>query len=334
LRRSKPPSTLSHRALALGHRFADHPRVHRLLYALRNRRGFTDLYQHDRMLADEARIDAYRDAFARHVKADDVVVDLGTGTGVLAFLAARSGARVVHAIEHGVVVELAEAVARDNGIENVEFHRMHSTTFELDEKADVIIHEQIGDALFDEGVIANIGDLRDRVLKPGGLILPGRLELFVEPVQLLDGLNAPFAWQQQIEGIDFRALANAPDAESHGYRYRVFRPFPFQQFLCETEPVLEIDLLTVDPADTARLISYERPVTVPGRIDGLCVYFRASFDDEISFSSSPEERPTNWGTPLWRVEPRDVAPGDSVRLDLEARDLASPRSWRWQVSVG
>src|ERR1044072_1226466 len=71
----------------------------RLIYQMRNRRLFADLYQHDRMLADRARVDAYWEALSKHVREGDVVLDLGSGTGVLSFFAAKQGARV-HGIEH------------------------------------------------------------------------------------------------------------------------------------------------------------------------------------------------------------------------------------------
>ena len=68
------------------------PRVRRLVYSVRNRRLFADLAQHDRMLADSVRIEAYYDALSAHIRPGDVVVDLGTGSGVLGFFAARLGA--------------------------------------------------------------------------------------------------------------------------------------------------------------------------------------------------------------------------------------------------
>jgi len=308
------------------------PWARRVAYAFRNRRNFDDLYQHDRMLADQVRIDTYRAAFAKHVKPGDVVVDLGTGTGVLAFLAARAGARVVHAVEHGPMLDLACAVARDNGITNVVFHRCHSTRFALPEPADVIIHEQIGDAAFDERAVENLVDLRGRILKPGGLILPNRIALFVEPVQLIDGFDAPFAWQQQIDGINFRKLAAHGSAQLHSYRYRAFRPFPFDHFLCQPEFVAEVDLTSVGQSNLPREISYERAVVKAGRFDGFCVYITANFDDELSFTSSPESRPTNWANALLRVEPRPVEIGERISLRLAARDLADPETWRWNAT--
>jgi protein arginine N-methyltransferase 1 len=311
-------------------RIGGNPWARRLTYAIRNRRVFDDLYQHDRMLADRVRLDAYRAAFAKYIKPGDVVVDLGTGTGVLAFLAARAGARVVHAIDHGPIIELAREVARDNGITNVVFHRCHSTSFELPKRADVIIHEQIGDSAYDERVIENIADLRKRVLKPGGRILPDKLAMFVEPVELKDGFDASFAWQQRIDGISFRALRARSATQPHSYWYRAFRPFPFGRFLGEPAPLVDIDLSKAVRGDLPRRLSSERTVVSPaGRFDGFCVYFNARFNGEVSFSSSPAGRPTNWGNALLRVEPREVGPGESIRLHLKAKDLADPESWHW-----
>ncbi len=95
-----------------------------------------------------------------------------TGSGVLACLAARR-ARKVYAIEHSTLIDRATLLAQSNGITNVEFLRVHSRDFAPPEKVDVLLHEQIGMNLVDEDMIANLGDLRRRVLTPGGLILRG-----------------------------------------------------------------------------------------------------------------------------------------------------------------
>lgn len=302
----------------------------RLIYQVRNRRLFADLYQHDRMLADRARVEAYWEGISKHVGAGDTVLDLGSGTGVLSFFAAKQGA-TVHGIEHSPLVAAAEAIAADNQISNVEFHRVHSTRFELPQPADTIIHEQIGDALFDERVIDNISDLRDRLLRPGGRILPNLLDLYIEPVQLRDDLRTPFAWQQDLHGIDFRALEDFAE-KSSAYLYKSLRPFPFGHFLCAPEPAVSIDLETATPADLPNRISYRRPVTTAGFLDGFCVYFDARFDAETGFSSSPELAATNWANPLLRVPVRPVTVGEEILLELEAEDLATPSSWSWNAA--
>jgi protein arginine N-methyltransferase 1 len=304
----------------------------RLAYAWGNRRLFSDFFQHDRMLADEVRVGTYKAGIAKHIKPGEVVVDLGTGTGVLGFMAANRGAKV-HAVEHGKIIEAAEAVAADNRIENVTFHRAHSARVELPEKADAIIHEQIGEAAYDERVVENIADLRDRLLKPGGRIYPGRLDLYIEPVQLREDLRAPFVWQQKVDGIDFRRLRDFA-TPTHQYLFKATRPFPFGHFLCEPAPVVSIDLATATAADLPRRLTFERPVTTPGMLDGYCVYFTTYFDEELSFTSSPASRGTSWGNPLLRVESQAVEVGDAVRLALEADPLSRTSSWSWEWGLG
>ena len=220
-------------------------------------------------------------------------------------------------------------MARDNGATSIEFHRANSLRFELPDKVDAIVHEQIGDALFDERVVTNIADLRDRLLKPGGRVCPHRLTLYIEPVQLQEHFRAPFAWDQELHGIRFGALERLLARQGHGYLYRTFRPLPFDRFLCRPEPVVSIDLETANESDLPKRIAYDRPVEREGLLDGFCVYFEARFDDEIAFTSSPADPPTSWGTPFLRVRPRRVAPGDSVRLELTTDDLAHPSSWSW-----
>lgn len=316
-------------AVALRARVARSPRARAAIYRLRNRLVFADLYQHDRMLADRVRVDAYHEALTKLIGPDDVVADLGTGSGVLTFFAARNAKRV-HAIEHGPIIEAAMSVGRANGITNVEYHRVNSRAFSPPEPLDVIIHEQIGDALFDEKVVTSIADLRDRLLKPGGRIYPALLELFIEPVQLSDDMRAPFVWQQtDLHGLDFSVLKKLEPKQPHGYRLKNFRPFPFGHFLCQPEPVVKVDLMTATEASLPTEIVYERPVTASGHLDGFVVYFTARFDERISFTSSPDAPGTSWGTFLMRVESRPVQVGETIRLALHADDLADPGTWRW-----
>ena len=58
--------------------------------------------------------------------------------------------------------------------------------------------------MFDEAMVPNVCDLRDRLLKPGGLILPSQFELFCEPMTLHDDRRVPFIWELNDEhGFDF-----------------------------------------------------------------------------------------------------------------------------------
>ena len=54
---------------------------------------------HTALVADSARTDAYQQAIFKTVKDGDVVVNLGTGTGIFAFFACQARAKRVYAIE-------------------------------------------------------------------------------------------------------------------------------------------------------------------------------------------------------------------------------------------
>ena len=73
------------------------------------------------MLADEQRMAFYHNAINRHIKPGDRVIDLGTGTGILAAFASRQGAAQVYAVDHSSIIEHARELAAENGIENVDF---------------------------------------------------------------------------------------------------------------------------------------------------------------------------------------------------------------------
>ena len=69
------------------------------------------------MLHDERRTGDYLAALAAAVRSDDVVLDIGTGSGVLALAAARAGARRVYAVEASDIAEVAEKVSGSTGEE-------------------------------------------------------------------------------------------------------------------------------------------------------------------------------------------------------------------------
>ena len=71
--------------------------------------------EHRQYLADASRISSYRAAITQVVRPGDVVVDLGSGTGILGLLACAAGAARVYAIDAGGMAEPARAIARANG---------------------------------------------------------------------------------------------------------------------------------------------------------------------------------------------------------------------------
>src|SRR5688572_5881715 len=99
-----------------------------------------NLRGHAAMIADSVRMDAYAAALERAVRPGCVVLDIGTGAGMMALIACRLGARKVYAVDPGTSIHLARAAARDSGLaDRIEFIQDLSTRVELPERADVIV---------------------------------------------------------------------------------------------------------------------------------------------------------------------------------------------------
>ena len=316
-------------------RLKESRRLQAVLSRVGNLQYFADLARHDDMLGDRVRVDTYFEAINKHVREGDEVIDLGTGTGLLSCFAARTGAKVVHAVEYGPIIDAARDVAKENGITNIAFHPVSSREFSLPDRVDVIVHEQLGAALFNEHVIANVVDLRDRLLKEGGLILPHRLRLFIAPVQAEEPVYAPFAWEQTLHGLTFRSLRPYSEAHPEGYLYRGYNPPRLDAFLAEPQPIVEVDLLTVKSGDVPASIRYSEPAARDGVLHGFCLFFEAHFDEEISITTSPFDpaRAVHWAVPILRTQRHDVHEGDVVSLDLGWDDLAVPTTWHWTIEV-
>ena len=90
---------------------------------------------------------------------DKIVMDGGTGSGILAFFAVQAGAKVVYAVEASESIVIAENLAKSNGMEDkVIFVKGKVEEIDLPEKVDVIISEPIGCLLVHERMLESIAE--------------------------------------------------------------------------------------------------------------------------------------------------------------------------------
>jgi protein arginine N-methyltransferase 1 len=141
------------------------------------------LREHAGYFRDDRRLGLYRRAFAALGLAGKVVVDLGSGTGVLGLLALHAGARRVYSIDGSAAAELAAGTfERSAYADRATVLRGSSFHVEIAEKADVAVCDNIGCFGFDYGIVGMLGDARRRLLAPGAEIVPSRIRLDVAAV--------------------------------------------------------------------------------------------------------------------------------------------------------
>ena len=136
------------------------------------------------MLHDRVRTGTYKTAFDQNKIdfKDKVVVDVGTGTGILALFAAQAGAKTVYAIEASAIAENAKELVKANGYEEVvKVIQGKVEDVNLPEKVDIIISEPMGFLLVHERMLEVFVHARAKWLKPEGKMFPSTGTIYICP---------------------------------------------------------------------------------------------------------------------------------------------------------
>jgi len=269
------------------------------------------------------RLDQYARAIALTVHPGDVVVDIGAGTGILSYLAAAAGARVVYAIEASDALWLGQLLGRSGGaFSRVQFIRGSSTEITLPEQANVIvadIHDTFG---LQGGGLATMLDARNRFLTSGGALIPSRIQLLAAPVEAPEAYRKYVdVWQRRVQGLELSAFRQLAVNQRHPGRFEA------AQLLAAPQSIGAIDLLTT----TARHIDgrVRTVATRAGIVHGVCGCFVTSLADGIDIGNVPgDASTTNFAQAFFPIEsPQPVAEGDVVSIGITSIDGEA----RWQI---
>jgi precorrin-6B methylase 2 len=294
-------------------------------------RGWADPVEHGRMLHDERRTGDFLAALALAVRPGDVVLDIGTGSGVLSVAAARAGAARVYAVEASDIAQVAERVFAENGVgDRVTLIPGWSREIELPERADVLVSEIIGNEPFEEEILETTLDARTRLCKPGARMIPHALTLLARPLLLPEeqarqraiGRAAAARWRA-LYGIDFQALVGA--AAPHPVN------MPTEAELAATWPsvgppvvLVALDLTTFSTVSLSA--TADLTVEPAGEVNAVAVTFRAGLHGPVSHTLDPWRWPTSsWATSVWVLaDTVEVVPGEVLRVHYHRRVRGAP----------
>nr|XP_045366755.1 protein arginine N-methyltransferase 1 [Camelus bactrianus] len=165
---------------------------------------------HEEMLKDEVRTLTYRNSMFhnRHLFKDKVVLDVGSGTGILCMFAAKAGARKVIGIECSSISDYAVKIVKANKLDHVvTIIKGKVEEVELPvEKVDIIISEWMGYCLFYESMLNTVLYARDKWLAPDGLIFPDRATLYVTAIEDRQYKDYKIHWWENVYGFDMSCI--------------------------------------------------------------------------------------------------------------------------------
>jgi protein arginine N-methyltransferase 7 len=322
------------RVIKLAHFMRDKHRLHRRQWedlALWGRqlapgdpkcRAFSDWAREQRvpewlftMPYDEARTQAYQRGLEHLVQPGMVVLEIGSGCGLLAMMAARAGAGHVYSCEQEpTLAGIAQDIIRHNDyadritiIPKKSFDLQIGT--DLPEKADLLFNELADVHLLGYGVLAIIEDARRRLLQPQATIVPER-------IAALGMLVGGPAWRHQcrvdkVSGFDLSPLNHFSPTE-----VTVFSDADLGEAFSDPFPLFSFDFAQEDhfPAASRQL---EVSATREGQVEGLLQWLRLDFHEGISFENRPPVKSPS--RPRFRVFPKPITvhPGDRISLRLE-----------------
>merc|ERR1719382_215145 len=108
----------------------------------------------------------------------------------------------------------------------------------------------MGYFLLFENMLPSVLAVRDRCLKPGGLMLPSRARLHLAPLQDGAWRDAKLGFWRNVAGIDMSALL--PLAQATACEKPQHRQLPEDGLLAPAAAILDIDLGSVKDSDLKR----------------------------------------------------------------------------------
>ena len=285
--------------------------------------------EHREYLSDRHRIEAFRSAVEELVKPGSVVVDLGAGSGIMGLLACRAGAIRVYSIESTDIIGLTEDLCRANGYQDrVRFVKEVSGRVQLPERADVVVADQIGRFGFEAGILDYFHDAHERFLKPGGALIPSRIDLIVAPVQHEQMWGQVEFWNSRPAGFNFqpaRALA-----ANTGY------PVKFAPSHLLASPVVLASLATGTAYEYLAGLEAHMTVERDGILHGIGGWFAAQLSPHVVMTNSPLAADAiqrrNVFFPI--DQPVAVAKDDRVTVTMQIRPLDMMVTWNVEVWNG
>ena len=268
---------------------------------------------HFPMMNDKSRNFAYSEAIKLAVDKGSLVLEIGTGSGLLSMMASANGAGEVITCEtSSTIANIAKKIISKNGYEEkISIINKHSNELivgkDLPRKADLIISEILSAEFVGEGVRLSVLDANKRLLKKNGTIIPQsgtiRISLLGNDAKILEAVSV-----NDVSGFDLS-------------EFNLISPRKFSLNLKE-EPILLSnceDAFNINLYNMRNIVKEEKIIELRANQDGLCIgiiqWMKINVYKNIEYENKPGENLSHWPTPIYLFdEPVVVKKGKILKI--------------------
>ncbi|KAI3802976.1 hypothetical protein L1987_31123 [Smallanthus sonchifolius] len=304
------------------------------------------LYHQKEMLSDRVRMDAYFNSVFnnKHHFFGKTVLDVGTGSGILALWSAQAGAKKVYAVEATKMAEHARQLVISNNLQDVvQVIEGSIEDITLPEKVDVIISEWMGYFLLRESMFDSVICARDRWLKPTGVMYPSHARMWLAPIRsevgdqkTIDYEGCMDDWRNFVTetkscyGVDMSVLTKPFSEEQRKYflQNSLWNNLDPEQVVGTATILKEIDCLTVTVDDIIK-VKANVSSAITKEDTWLCgfggwfdVHFNGRMENpaecKVELTTAPSINDgTHWGQQVFLLQPPVcVNKGDEILVNF------------------
>ena len=283
---------------------------------------------HIPMMNEHGRNEAYQKAMNSAIREGDVVLDIGTGSGLLSMIAADCGAKEIITCEMSKTIsEVAEKIIQKNGFDHI-IRVINKNSKDLilgqdiNKKVDVLVSEILSSEFVGEGIQASLLDAKKRLLKKTGKMIPEGGNIMIALIENT-GKLAEELFAEKALGYDI--------SDFNSITTNMMTP------MLKDEPVFlsdPIEAFTFDFRNFENLYRDTKTLKIKVNKTGVCAgviqWLKVQLYDDIEYQNNPVEMHrlnsvSGWKTPIFKFnDPVNVTKGQS--LDIQAT-LDGDYSW-------
>ncbi|XP_077291785.1 uncharacterized protein LOC143915178 [Arctopsyche grandis] len=289
---------------------------------------------HFRMLNDRRRNLSYRRAIEAVLEPDDVVLDVGCGSGLLSFYAADACGHtctVIACDSNDALTRVAGEAVDLNCFDNIVVRKDLSTNLEVDDDDDrrrfsAVVTEIFDAGLFGENALESILDAWDRLLIPKGKIVPKAAVVYICGVESIT-LAKKFRVVRTEENRLFTLLKfnniNIFRDVDEPYDTEDLTLIKDVKYVTEPVEIVRFDFQDPDSIRSVLGSTLEQTIRLTARqdckVDAYAMWFDLILCEGVSITSDPRsaERCTAWDAAIFHtVSALDCRRDQDISVDI------------------